>query len=144
VVGNAYFACDKDVTPVCDDGRPEDGHGGAHYGEIDFEAGDDQDFGIPPGEIEALDGALTVLKGAPKTEDSHEYDAVHVSSAYGISTIRTYIEPRENSPVIAMTCFRLRSCLKYSVSGTRKIAMSNNMFVAANPSTKYFASLTVR
>lgn len=84
MVCNADFVCDKDVTPVCDDGRPEDGHACAHYSEIDFEAGDDQDFGIPPGKIKALSFALTMLEGAPKTEDSHEYDAEHVSDNYEI------------------------------------------------------------
>jgi hypothetical protein len=144
VVRNADFVCDKDMAPGCDNGRPKDGHGGAHYSEVDFETGDDKDFRIPPSEVETLGKILTMLEGAPKAKDSHEYDAVSVNDNYEDLTFWTYIEPRANNPVIARTCFRLRSGLKYSVRGTRKIAISNSMLVAAKASTEYFASLTVR
>ena len=45
---DADFVGDEDVSPVGDDGRPEDGHRGAHDCETDFEEGDDDDFRIPP------------------------------------------------------------------------------------------------
>lgn len=83
VVRNAHFVCDIDV-PVCDDGRPEDGHRGAHYSEIDLEAGNYKNLGVPPRKIKTLGHALTVLEGAPKTEDCHEYNAKHVSNGQAI------------------------------------------------------------
>jgi len=56
----------------------------------------------------------------------------------------TYIDPRENRPVIASNCLRLRSDRKNSVKGTRKMAMSRIMFVEANARIKFFASRAVR
>lgn len=144
VVGDADLVRDKDLGPGSHDGRPEYGHGRTHDGEVDFEAGDDEDFGVPPCKIETLRRALAVFKGAPKAEDSHEYDTASVSDDAGVFRVWTYIEPRANSPVMASTCFRLRSFLKYSVIGTRNIAMSNAMFVAANASIVNFASLIER
>jgi len=144
VVRNADLVGDKDLGPGSHDGGPEYRHGRTHYREVDFEAGDDEDFGVPPCEIETLGHALTVLEGAPKAEDSHEYDAASVSGDAGVFRVCTYIEPRANNPVMASTCFRLRSFLKYSVIGTRNIAMSNAMFVAANARIVSFASLIVR
>jgi hypothetical protein len=144
MVRDADLIRDEDVAPGSHDGGPEDGHGRTHYSKVDFKAGDDEDFGVPPCEIEALDWAPTMLEGAPKAEDSHEYDAVPVSKTSEVFRVGTYIEPRENSPVIASSCFRLMSLLKYSVRGTRNIARSNIMFVAANARIVYFASFIVR
>ena len=56
LVCDVDFLCNEDGIPVCDHGRPEDGHGCAQDGEVDLQAGDNEDFRVPPGEVEASDG----------------------------------------------------------------------------------------
>ena len=68
---NTDFICDEDVAPGGDDGGPEDGHGGAHDGKVNFEAREDERLWVPEGEVEAADRTVVVLESAPKTEDGH-------------------------------------------------------------------------
>ena len=96
---DADFVGDEDVSPVGDDGRPEDGHRGAHDCETDFEEGDDDDFGVPPiqssvsessiseccraresgflpNKIETLNRILIMLERSPETQNRHQNSTV--------------------------------------------------------------------
>jgi len=68
---NTDFVCDEDMAPGCDDGRPENGHGGAHDGEVDFEARENERLRVPECKVEAGGFAYVVLEGTPETEDGH-------------------------------------------------------------------------
>lgn len=79
LVRDVDFFGDEDLAERGYDRRPEDGHRGAHDSKVDFETGEDEHFGIPPGEVHAtVIGA--VFENAPKAEHSHEDDAVVVVS----------------------------------------------------------------
>ena len=64
----------EDMGPGGDDGGPEDGHGGAHHGKVDFETGEDEGLGVPEGKVEAACFCFVVVEGAPEAEDGHEDD----------------------------------------------------------------------
>lgn len=62
---HTHFVRDEDLVQGGDNRRPEDWHRGTHDCEVYLKAGDDEDFGVPPGKVEALLHSRTVLEGAP-------------------------------------------------------------------------------
>lgn len=141
------FVCDENVAPGSDDGGPEDGHGSAHDGKVDFKAGEDERLRVPEGEVEAVGCVVVVLEGAPETEDCHQDDtdpSISGDPDGCVCSRGAYIDPSVNKPVIASNCLRFRFGRKNSVRGIKNIAMSKIMFVEANARIKSFDSVAVR
>jgi hypothetical protein len=71
MMADMHLIRNEDMTPIRDNGRPENRHGSAHDGEVDFEARDYEDFWVPPCEVEGLGCALAVFEDGPEAEDGH-------------------------------------------------------------------------
>lgn len=82
VFGDLDFARNEYCSKRFFDNGPEDGHRGAHDREVDFEAGEDDADGDPPGEIDVGIGRCAIVDDGVEAPDGGEDDAVEVRNIF--------------------------------------------------------------
>jgi hypothetical protein len=92
VLADAHLVRDEYVCKSSLDDGPEDGHGGAHDGEVDLETGEDDGYRWPPCEVDVGIGCGFVGDDGVEAPYGSQYDADRFS-------IRDLTEPHETSSV---------------------------------------------